>query len=187
MEAEWEYGCRAGSETKYWSGDGEAALAEVGWYGEDFDSGSTHPVGQKPANGFGLHEMHGNVWEWRHDGWDEATYRKRCDGEEAPSRAARAAEYTQGLESMLADARGRVFRGGLCFDHATGCRASLRLGYRGFRVSLARGPDFALRAMADGPAGGKQSDGPEKAKAAPGAAGAARENWRDARLPRKLE
>jgi formylglycine-generating enzyme required for sulfatase activity len=72
-EAQWEYACRAGTETVYWSGDTEADLARVGWYGGNSLSG-TQPVGQKPPNPFGLHDMHGNVWEWCEDWFDERAY-----------------------------------------------------------------------------------------------------------------
>ncbi|MBE6402031.1 MAG: formylglycine-generating enzyme family protein [Verrucomicrobia bacterium] len=62
-EEEWEHACRAGTTTKYYTGDTEADLARAGWYRRNSD-GKTHPVGQKVPNAFGLYDMHGNVWEW---------------------------------------------------------------------------------------------------------------------------
>ena len=67
-EAEWEYSCRAGTNTKYYSGDTEDDLKRVAWY--DANSGyKTHPVGQKEPNKFGLYDMHGNVEQWCQDWW----------------------------------------------------------------------------------------------------------------------
>jgi formylglycine-generating enzyme required for sulfatase activity len=62
-EVEWEYACRAGSTTAYCSGESSDDLAKVAWYAGNAAS-QTHEVGQKPPNAWGLHDMHGNVWEW---------------------------------------------------------------------------------------------------------------------------
>jgi formylglycine-generating enzyme required for sulfatase activity len=133
-EAQWEYACRASTDTEYYTGDGEAALQDAGWYGGNSGE-ETHDVGLKLANRFRLYDMHGNVDEWCADAFDEHAYRKRVNGVCDP--------FIDGASDA-----NRVLRGGGWFGSPGDCRSAYRdcrrpvIRYRSqsFRVCLFLGP-----------------------------------------------
>jgi formylglycine-generating enzyme required for sulfatase activity len=122
-EAQWEYACRAGATGQY-AGDDLNAMA---WYDAN-SGGQTHPVAQKQANAWGLHDMHGNVWEMCADRY----------ADKLPGGSVR--DYT-GAPSGSS----RISRGGACGFPADACRSSNRDGGPptvhggglGFRLALA--------------------------------------------------
>lgn len=62
-EAEWEYACRAGTQSRFSFGDDEGELGRYAWYSGNAQR-EAHPVGQKEPNPWDLYDMHGNVYEW---------------------------------------------------------------------------------------------------------------------------
>jgi formylglycine-generating enzyme required for sulfatase activity len=133
-EAEWEYACRAGTTTRFSFGDGEGALREYAWHHKN-SGGQTHPVGQKKPNAWGLHDVHGNVWEWVADWYDAGYYAK------SPR------ENPTGPDSGARRFR-RLLRGGGWDDDSYLCRsairphepASHRTNTRGFRACVPSSP-----------------------------------------------
>ena len=84
-EAEWEYSCRAGSETTYSFGEPEELLSKYAWYIANSPNG-TQPAGRLRPNEQGLFDMHGNVWEWCQDAY---TWYGKGRNEKATGRAFR--------------------------------------------------------------------------------------------------
>jgi formylglycine-generating enzyme required for sulfatase activity len=125
-EAEWEYACRAGTATPFTCEDGDAALESAAWYSRNA-GGKTHPVGEKRPNAFGLHDMHGNVWEWVEDDWHP-------DYGGAPADGSAWVDSPRGGE--------RVIRGGSWLGRSKFCRSAyrgknspwIRIDAIGFRV-----------------------------------------------------
>lgn len=73
-EAQWEFACRAGTTTKYWNGDTDEGLVQIGWFNRN-SGDRTHAVGELNANPFGLYDVHGNVREYCQDWFDEEFYK----------------------------------------------------------------------------------------------------------------
>jgi len=118
-EAEWEYACRASSETAYFFGDDEKRLEDYAWYSKNSE-GRTHPVGEKQANSWGLHDISGNVWEWVRD-WYGAYSSEPQHNPSGPETGAL-----------------RVLRGGGWIIVADDCRSAYRTDWDGpaYRSSL---------------------------------------------------
>jgi formylglycine-generating enzyme required for sulfatase activity len=143
-EAEWEFACRAGAQTAYHCGDDPEGLARIGildpnrvaiWGPHGYVY--TVPVGKYETNGFGLFDMHGNVWEWCHDWYGE---------------------YGGDGVDPMGQEKGskRVRRGGSWLLSPLSCRSALRgldlptnwlssLGFRAARGKFSDKPLFKLK------------------------------------------
>ena len=110
-EAEWEYACRAGTTTVFSFGDDEESLALHAWY-SDNSGFQTHEVGLKKPTAWGLYDMHGNVWEWCLDRYDEEYYavgpsRDPHGPSEGTTRVLRGGSWDNGPSGLRAAARNR--------------------------------------------------------------------------------
>jgi len=122
-EAEWEYAARSGGKHEKFAGGND--IEALAWYSGN-SGNTTHPVGKKLANGLGLYDMSGNVWQWTADWYDESYYRNSPRNNPA---------------GPLIGTK-RVFRGGSWFYDERGVRASYRdfyvpgfsSSYLGFRL-----------------------------------------------------
>jgi formylglycine-generating enzyme required for sulfatase activity len=130
-EAEWEFACRAGSESTYWFGPDLSEMPSYGWCA-GISSGYTHEVGQLQANPFGLHDMYGNVYEWCFDWLDLTTY-QRLDTLPVVD--------PRGPASTPDEHFRRVHRGGAFHEHPAYCRTALRHG----SVAFASGNSIGFR------------------------------------------
>jgi formylglycine-generating enzyme required for sulfatase activity len=132
-EAEWEFACRAGTTTKYWTGDDEEELQLAAWITAN-SGGRPHRVGDLKANPFGLYDILGNVWECVQDGWSQNYYEQFRD---------------MPALNPVSEGSFRMCRSGSFGDVAFNRRTSSRfffdpaardlIPYIGFRVSLAVG------------------------------------------------
>ncbi len=137
-EAQWEYACRAGT-----AGADAGDLDEIAWYRENND-GMTHPVGQKKANAWGLHDMIGNVFEWCSDWYGD------YDGREATNpvgpargsyRVVRGCDWTRSAFQCRAAFRGVNHR--IPPRRGPNCQGPIFLNYFGFRLARSSVPSAA--------------------------------------------
>jgi formylglycine-generating enzyme required for sulfatase activity len=147
-ESQWEYACRAGTTTPYAFGT-TLSLRQA-----NVASSGTTEVGSFPANAWGLHDMHGNVWEWCLDHWHHGYEEAPADGsawlsiteQQNPS-------LTKRVKGLINHLEPRLLRGGSSDDNPGNCRSASRHDYLpgmrndgiGFRVCcLPQGPSLNL-------------------------------------------
>ncbi|WP_242492626.1 formylglycine-generating enzyme family protein [Methanolobus psychrotolerans] len=114
-EAEWEYACRAGTTTDFSFTEEATDLDTYGWSDDHGwcainSNSTTHPVGWKEPNAWGLYDMHGNVWEWVQDIWQDNYEGAPVDG----------SSWDEGEQNI------RVGRGGSWMDGPNICKSAFR-------------------------------------------------------------
>jgi formylglycine-generating enzyme required for sulfatase activity len=108
-EAQWEYACRAATSTPWSFGDKDTLATDYAWLGDN-SGGTTHPVGTKKPNAWGLYDMHGNVWEWCADFYTKHAYDTNAPVDPLGPPAS----------------EGRILRGGAWGDAPEGIRCAVR-------------------------------------------------------------
>ena len=148
-EAEWEYAARAGSETAYSWGNGiGSSQATCNGCGSDWDNQRPAPSGSFDPNPWGLHDLHGNLWEWVQD----------CQSDDHQGASGDGAARTDG------DCQQRMLRGGGWSSSPDVIRAAvrewsdwtLRTSVVGFRVALSQNAEGAQEAQAPDQAGAEE-------------------------------
>jgi formylglycine-generating enzyme required for sulfatase activity len=132
-EAEWEYACRAGSQSRFYFGDDEKLLDNYAWHVTNAKS-KTQPVGEKKPNAFGLHDMHGNVWEWCWDLFRHDYYKK------SPASDPRGPKPRKPELSLR-----RVVRGGSWYASEYGASGLLESSHRESRDADSRSSTLGFR------------------------------------------
>lgn len=138
-EAEWEYAARSGGKEQKYAGGED--VDKVAWYGEDYESGSTHKVGMKAPNGLGIYDMSGNAKEWCEDMYYSKAYSR----------------HSKNNPVITSNGNRRVHRGGSWSSDPWGVRTTarislaqrlegdryirLKVGGRGFRLCLPQSGD----------------------------------------------
>jgi len=153
-EAEWEFACRAGSDSEYSFGNSAGPLSAHAWHTGN-SGGTTHPVGQKKPNAWGLYDMHGNVAEWCNDRYGAEYYA------ESP------------VENPRGPAEGqeRVIRGGGWNSSAESCRSAYRAGDPAIDDTCLANDAIGFRCVRNGPTPTSMGVPPMNSTAVPAVSG----------------
>ena len=149
-EAEWEYACRAGSGAQYGFGNNPASLKDFAWYAQN-SSATTHPVGRKKPNAWGLYDMHGNVAEWCSDRYSETYYRQSPDKDPRGP----------------AEGKERSLRGGAWNSSPESCRSAYRASDPAIDDTCLANDAIGFRCVRSSPAGGRPANGGEVMESQP--------------------
>ncbi|WP_430013874.1 SUMF1/EgtB/PvdO family nonheme iron enzyme [Microcystis ichthyoblabe FBCC-A1114] len=146
-ETEWEYACRAGTETLFSFGDDREQLGDYAWF-DGNSNNTTHPVGEKQPNPWEIYDMHGNVWEWCADQHHENYVNKPDNIRENGSLAWRDNNITNAWrDNNITNASSIIRRGGSWCRDPLVCSSA----YRGRSVAEICNHDIGFRVVCDLP------------------------------------